>query len=184
MSETACTCGESSGCRGHDAPAGTVSLEGPHSAVVVDLLYLDNRVCGRCQGAEAVLDQAVSELTPVLHATGRRMVVNRVNITTRELAREHRFVSSPTIRVNGHDIQPAGSESRCEACGTLCGDVVDCRTWDYNGEHFSTPPKALIVNAILSAVYATNPDLEPVYGDYVLPENLERFFAGLDRQTV
>ena len=45
-------------------------------------------------------------------------------------------------------------------------------------------PKALIVNAILSAVYATNPDLEPVYGDYFLPENLERFFAGLDRQTV
>ena len=169
MSETTCTCGESSGCRRHDAPAATVSLEGPHQAVVVELLYLDNRVCGRCQGAEAVLDQAVSELTPVLNATGRRIVLNRVNITSRELAREHRFVSSPTIRVNGHAIQPAGAESRCEACGTLCGDV-NCRTWAYRGEHSSTPPKALIVDAILSAVYTTHLDLDPEPGDYAIPE--------------
>ena len=150
----------------------------------MDRLYLDNRVCGRCQGAEAVLDQAVTDLTPVLHATGRRTVVNRVNITTRELAREHRFVSSPTIRVNGHDIQPAAPKAAARRVGRCVGRSWTCRTWDYNGEPFSTPPKALIVNAILSAVYATNPDLEPVYGDYFLPENLERFFAGLDRQTV
>ena len=54
--------------------------------------------------------------------------------------------------------------------GTMCGDVVDCRTWDYRGEHPSTPPKALIVDAILSAVYTTHLDLDPEPGDYAIPE--------------
>ena len=69
------------------------------------------------------------------------MVVNRVNITTRELAREHRFVSSPTIRVNGHDIQPAAPKAAARRVGRCVGRSWTCRTWDYNGEPFSTPPK-------------------------------------------
>ena len=170
----------SSGCCEPHAHPSTISQVDLRRPVVVDLLYLDNEVCGRCRGADAVLDEAVADLAPALRATGRGIVVNRVRIDSRTLAREHRFVSSPTIRVNGRDIQPAAQESPCEACGTLCGDEVACRTWQYQGQHSSTPPKALLVDAILTAVYGSRPADESAEADYVLPENLERFFAGVE----
>jgi len=52
-----------------------------------------------------------------------------VNITTKELAIQYQFISSPTIRVNGNDIVVELRESVCEDYGDLCGDNVDCRVW-------------------------------------------------------
>ena len=128
-------------------------------------------------------DSTVADVAPVLGLTGRGIVVNHVKITSRALACEHRFVSSPTIRLNGNDVQRAGSESRCQACGSLCGDEVGCRTWEYRGQRYSTPPEVMLVEAILSAAYCPPPTAEPERGDYLLPENLERFFAGVDRRA-
>lgn len=173
----------SSGCCGPLTQPSKVGLGELRMPVVVDLLFLDNELCGRCRGAEGVLERAVADVAPVLGLTGRGIVVNRVKINSRALAREHRFVSSPTIRLNGNDVQRAGSESRCEACGSLCGDEVDCRTWEYRGQHYSTPPEAMLVEAILSAAYCPQPAAEPNEGDYVMPENLERFFAGVDKRS-
>lgn len=176
--------GEStSGCFGPQNQPREVALGELRMPVVVDLLFLDNEVCGRCRGAEEVLDQAVADVAPVLGLTGRGIVVNRVKITDRALAREHHFVSSPTIRVNGNDVQRAGSESPCQGCGSLCGDEVDCRTWEYRGQRYSTPPEAMLVEAILSAAYCPPPTAEPEGGDYLMPENLERFFAGVDKRA-
>jgi hypothetical protein len=107
--------------------------------------------------------------------------VNKVHITTRELAIQYRFLSSPTIRVNGNDIAIELRETVCEDCGELCGDTVDCRVWVYNGVEYTSPPKELIVNAILREVYNAKQG-EPEREAYQLPENLETYFVAKARK--
>lgn len=149
--------------------------------IAIDFLYLDTTVCGRCQDTEAALDEAVSSVAVVLDAAGFAVTVNKVNIVTRELAIQHRFASSPTIRVNGNDIAVELKESVCEDCGELCGDTIDCRVWVYNGVEYTAPPKELIVNAILREVYNATQG-EPKHEPYQLPVNLESYFVAKARK--
>jgi len=72
---------------------------------VIDFLYLDLSVCTRCQGTDQSLEDALAEVSGLLGAAGAEVIVNKINVTSEELAIQHRFVSSPTIRVNGRDIQ-------------------------------------------------------------------------------
>ena len=88
--------------------------------------------------------------------------------------------TSPTIRVNGKDIDVEYKESLCECCGDLCGDDCDCRVWTYQGEEYTIPPKALIVNAILAEVYGGGLSVQEK--EYTLPENLERYYAALENK--
>jgi hypothetical protein len=93
------------------------------------------------------------------------------------------FVSSPTIRLNGRDIQLDVRENLCESCGDLCGEDMDCRVWVYQGKEYSTPPKAMIIDAILREVYggaAMAPQTPPKIE--ALPENLRRFFAAMRKK--
>ncbi len=147
----------------------------PKKPINIDFLYLDTIVCGRCQDTEKALDDAVSSVAVVLNAAGYEVKVNKVNIVTRELAIQYQFVSSPTIRVNGNDIAVELRESVCEDCGELCGDTVDCRVWVYNGVEYTSPPKELIVDAILREVYNAG-QREPEREAYQFPENLETYF--------
>jgi len=146
--------------------------------IFIDFLYLDLHVCSRCQGADTVLDEALAEIAEMLEAIGAEVVVNKVNVLTEELAEKYRFVSSPTIRVNGRDIQIEVKESLCESCGDLCGDSVDCRVWVWQGQEYTSPPKAMLIDAILNEVYGPdhNQEEEP---EYVMPENLKRFYAAM-----
>ena len=147
----------------------------PKKTMVIDFLYLDTTVCGRCRATEKALDEAVFSVAVVLNAAGYEVAVNKVNIATRELAIQHRFVSSPTIRVNGKNIAVELKESLCEDCGEICGNTVDCRVWVYNDAEYTAPPKELIVDAILREVYRTQQgEEEPNL--YQLPENLETYF--------
>ena len=59
--------------------------------LVIDFLYLDLTVCERCQGADKNLEEAVSEVSPVLRAAGYDVFVNKVNITSKQLAEKYRF---------------------------------------------------------------------------------------------
>lgn len=147
----------------------------------VDFLYLDLSICERCQGTENSLHEAIRDVSTVLNAAGYDISLNEVNMTTKELAVEYEFVSSPTIRINGRDIALEVKESCCEDCGDLCGDSVDCRVWEYDGQEYTVPPKALIVDAILKEVYA--PHLAGVKKEaYQLPENLKRFYEAQEKK--
>lgn len=146
--------------------------------VTIDFLYLDLNVCTRCMGTDANLDAAIADVSGVLKAAGFDVVVNKVNITSRELAARYRFVSSPTIRVNGRDIQPDVRESACESCGDLCGDSVDCRVWTHDGTEHTVPPREFIVNAILREVYSSTRTSAQDAHEYRMPHNLEVFFRG------
>lgn len=172
MKMSKCCC-SSDNCCGHPQPKKPISI---------DFLYLDTTVCGRCQDTEKALDEAVSNVVVVLDAAGYKITVNKVNISTQELAIQYRFIISPTIRVNGNDIAVELRESVCEDCGELCGDTVDCRVWVYNGVEYTTPPKELIVDAILREVY--NPKQgEPERKAYHLPANLKVYFSAKARKN-
>ncbi|MDD4583579.1 MAG: DUF2703 domain-containing protein [Eubacteriales bacterium] len=146
--------------------------------IQIDFLYLDLNICERCLGTDKNLDEAINQVSGVLKAAGFDIIINKVNITTKELAIRHEFISSPTIRINGKDIALDVKESLCEDCGDLCGDNVDCRVWTYNGVDYTEPPKELIVNAILKEVYSEKQRIRSKKEEYKLPYNLEVFFAG------
>jgi len=148
--------------------------------IVVDFLYLDLNVCTRCQGAESSLDEAIKDIANVLEATGSDLKVNKINVNTSELAIKHHFLSSSTIRVNGCDIQLEYKESRCESCGDLCGDVVDCRVWIYKDQEYTIPPKAMIIEGILKVIYGRNPDSDGADTPYTMPENLRHFYEVME----
>lgn len=153
--------------------------------IAIDFLYLDLNVCNRCQGTDEGLEEAIVDVARILELTGVEIVVNKIHINSKEKAVQHKFATSPTIRVNRRDIQMEYKESLCESCGDLCDDEVDCRVWIYKGKEYNVPPKAMIIDAILREVYA---DTKMKSGDetdmetYELPENLRKFFESIDNK--
>jgi uncharacterized cysteine cluster protein YcgN (CxxCxxCC family) len=114
-------CGCGAGCCGESENNNTSSVK---EQMIIDFLFLDLSVCTRCQGSNDSLEQAIAEVSKVLEATGIEVVVNKINVISEKIATAYKFISSPTIRVNGHDIQMDVKESLCESCGDLCGDEV------------------------------------------------------------
>lgn len=70
----------------------------------------------------------------------------------------------------------------CESCGDLCGDQVDCRVWVYQGREYSVPPKGMIIEAILKAVYGGQAPVDAAASPYVMPENLRNFYTAMAKQ--
>ncbi|WP_049981513.1 DUF2703 domain-containing protein [Halolamina rubra] len=138
----------------------TVSISRPAPAeytrrsITVDFLYLDNESCDRCTGTEASLETALERVEPVLDTLDVGVTVRDVHVSTLEAAEATQLAVSPTIRIDGRDIQPDYLESTCESCGDLCecdGDV-DCRLWNYRGGEHSTAPVGLLVESLLEAI--------------------------------
>jgi len=172
------------GCSCNTGCCGSAELDQIEESnkIIIDFLYLDLDVCNRCQGTDEGLEEAIEDVAKVLELTGVEIVVSKIHINSREKAIQHEFLTSPTIRVNGRDIQMEFKESLCESCGDLCDDEVDCRVWIYKGKEYNVPPKAMIVDAILREVYTDKETLsnEEIFKEsYKLPENLERFFASV-----
>lgn len=145
--------------------------------LTVDLYYIDIDTCDRCQGASGRIDDAVAEVAGLLDGLGVGITVRKTLVETEEQAQRLRLVSSPSIRIDGRDIQPDVEEDLCGACSALPNQSsVDCRVWSYRGEQHKSPPKGLIVEALLRAAVnppATGPvDAEP----YAMPGNLAAFF--------
>jgi len=183
------SCCSGAGCCGDATPATTSATSvSDHAApsvrsIVIDFLYLDLEVCTRCQGTNDTLDQAVAEVSQILHSAGTEVVINKVNVNTEELAIQYQFISSPTVRIDGHDIAVDVKENQCDSCGDLCGDTVDCRIWTWQGVDYTQPPKAMIIDAILKAVYG-GPDSSPAHAikPYELPENLRKFYEAMKQK--
>ena len=159
-------------------PTEAPTMGDPHT-VRIDFLFLDLTTCTRCCGTDHNLGAALTAVADVLTAAGIEVKVNKVHVATEEQARAWRFVSSPTIRVNGADIALELRESSCgsEACAAGCGEQIACRVWVYGGREYTETPTAMIVDAILRHVYGAAPEPASV-GRYELPENLRRFFDG------
>jgi hypothetical protein len=91
--------------------------------VRIDFLFLDLTTCTRCLGADHSLESALEVVGDVLRASGVEIEVNKLLVESAEQARALRFVTSPTIRVDGQDIALELRESSCgsEACNDGCG---------------------------------------------------------------
>lgn len=175
-SKSQITAGQSTCCGPQETDSLTTSSE--KRRLDIEFLYLDLNVCVPCRGTQSSLEESVSEVSHVLEATGIEVNVRKIHVQTEEQALELGFVSSPTIRINGRDIQLEVKESLCESCGDLCGDDVDCRVWVYRGKEYSVPPKGLIIEAILREVYKEPDECAAIPARPAeLPDNLKKFFA-------
>ncbi len=102
--------------------------------VVVEYLYLDLQTCERCIGTDSVLDEVMLVLTPAIELAGYTVEYRKVEMKTAEIAKQHQFASSPTIRVNGQDICRTVAEKRpsCSPMQPGCDAIASKRFRCYN----------------------------------------------------
>jgi len=148
--------------------------------IEIELLALDLTSCTRCVGTLENIERAIDTVRPVLEVTEAQVNVRRLVIESEEQARQYRFVTSPTVRINGKDIAFETLESKCDSCTDLCGcdEGTNCRVWRYQGKEYTEAPVGLIVEALLHEIGSSDRaggDGTSVYEE--VPENLRRFFT-------
>lgn len=161
-----------------------VKQDGP---IHVEFLYLDLEVCERCRGTDAALREAISVTRSSLEAMDLSVELGAKHITSANDARSEGLVASPTIRIDGRDIQPEAHQNKCQECGDLCGchEGVDCRIWAWRGKTYTTAPVAMIVEALLSAALTrvggeTKSEMQPAPAG-TLSGNLQQFFEAREQ---
>jgi len=146
----------------------------------VELLVIDLDTCARCVPTGAQLREALTVIAPAAEALNVGLTYRETVVQTADEAKARALVSSPTIRINGRDIEQDVRESECESCGDLTegGVIVDCREWHYKGEIYSAAPLPLLVETLMDALREVD-DRPPVTPEplLALPENLDRYFA-------
>ena len=163
----------------------STNLKTGTSDLLVQFLFLDENVCQPCSGTADALDEAVQITAASLAAMGVDLKVEKSHVIGKEEAIAQKLLTSPTIRINGTDIDPNLTEGECGTCGDLAGGTttVNCRTWEWRGEVYQNAPIGKIVEAIMDAAVSANKTQssccsgETVEDDYVIPENLEAFFV-------
>ena len=124
--------------------------------IEIELLALDLTSCTRCVGTSRNIQRAIDTVRPVLELTGAQVHVSTVVVESEEQARQHRFITSPTVRIDGRDIDiGAALESPCDSCSELsgCDKGTSCRVWRYRGEDYTEAPVGLVVESMLSELF-------------------------------
>jgi hypothetical protein len=101
---------------------------------VVEVLTFEG--CPHAQPALELVERVVGEL-------GLDATVRRVDVPDLETAETHRFLGSPTIRVNGHDVEP-GADERSEF-------VLSCRVYRTDGAFTGEPDERWLRDALTAA---------------------------------
>ena len=83
----------------------------------IEFLFLDLTTCTRCLGTARSLASALEVARETLEAAGVEVELDKVLVASEEQAPALRFVSSPTIRVDGHDLALELRESSCGSGG-------------------------------------------------------------------
>jgi hypothetical protein len=111
------------------------TLEEMPATPLIDVLCFEG--CPNHEKAVALVERVASQL-----GLGANIEVTEVRDV--EAAQEHRFLGSPTVRIDGHDVEP-GAEERADY-------VHACRI--YRGEHgFSgQPDERWVRDALMKAM--------------------------------
>jgi len=145
----------------------------------VELLVIDLEVCARCVPTGEQLRRAIELVTPAADAMDIGITYRETIVQTPEEAKALALVSSPTIRINGRDIQQDVRESECESCGDLIeGETkIDCREWHYHGCVYTAAPLPLLIESLMDALGRIDelPLVTPSPLD-TLPANLMTYF--------
>ena len=141
----------------------------------IEYLYLDLKTCDRCMDTDKLLDEVVEVIKPALQLAGYEVRYRKHEMSTEQIAQRFEFVSSPTIRVNGVDIFGDVIENDCGCCGDIAGVAVDCRAYEIDGQIYDVPTKQMLAKALLKSIDKMPPCNKL---EYVMPDNLKRFFDG------
>ena len=98
--------------------------------LTIDFLYYDD--CPHYPEALDVLKEVLSE-------EHIETDVNMIRVANVDEAQQLKFVGSPTIRINGEDVEPE-IEQHTDYHG-------HCRMYLYRGQLFSWPPKEMLQDA-------------------------------------
>jgi hypothetical protein len=98
---------------------------------MVELLYFDG--CPSAAAAEALLRRILAE-------EGRTPRLTKILVRTPEQAAAVRFLGSPTVRVDGLDIEPARTDEP--------GGALSCRLYRTERGESGVPPEALLRAAV------------------------------------
>lgn len=152
----------------------------PPRKIDLKLIALDLDSCTRCVGTLSNIEAAIEKVKNILDVTDTNINVNKILIESVQEAEVHRFVSSPTIRINDHDIVFETLESECNSCTDLCGceEGISCRVWKYQEQEYTEAPIGLIVESLMAGIYGGHQETAEETETYQIPKNLERFFAG------
>lgn len=114
-------------------------LEDPQGpGLVVEVLYVEH--CPNFPAALALVQQVVVEL-------GVNAQVRTTMITDQAAAERTRFVGSPTVRVDGRDVDPEGE---------LAGEyTLECRLYWHEHRLAGYPQERLVREALLRAAGPT-----------------------------
>lgn len=117
----------------------------------IEILYFES--CPGWRGAVERVRQVVGE-----GGLQDRVVVRTIPIETEEDARAHRFVGSPSVRIDGRDLEPAAEG--------LTSFGLQCRLYNDNGRLEGLPPTNWIRRAlgVPEAVPTTSSSNEPGCG--------------------
>ncbi len=91
--------------------------------------------CPRAQPALELVERVVDEL-------GLQAAVRRVDVPDLETAETHRFLGSPTIRVNGRDVEP-GADKRSDF-------ALSCRVYRIDGSLKGEPDERWLRDALIA----------------------------------
>ena len=100
----------------------------------IELLYFEG-----CPNWEA----AMRDLEAVLNESGLTEPIALLPILTSEEAETHRFPGSPTVRVDGRDVDPEGPPNVYN---------LECRIYWTDGRPMGKPPKQWISAAVRHAL--------------------------------
>lgn len=110
--------------------------------------------CPWCVKTKELIRDALKELK-------LKAKVREILIDTKAKAQKYDFLGSPTVRVDGQDVQEKIEKSRCLPCEKLvkltkkktsfvkdecC--ISGCRTYNYKGKYYPYPPKRMIKEVI------------------------------------
>ncbi|AKG21570.1 DUF2703 domain-containing protein [Calothrix sp. 336/3] len=154
--------------------------------LIIELLAIDLSTCSRCTGSLSNLEQAIATLQSVLTSTGTVIQFQKILVESVEQAKQLRFISSPTIRVNGRDIILDTTESLCGDCSDISGSPggTACRTWYYQGTTHTEAPVGMIVDAILREIYQNEVSPPVVLTPIEVPQNLQQFFENKSQKAI
>ncbi len=96
----------------------------------IELLYFDG--CPNHNVARTLLQEVLSE-------ENVHVPITDVQVETPEAAVSQRFLGSPTVRLNGEDIDPAGDDGQYS---------LRCRVYRINGKLSGVPDKEMIRTAL------------------------------------
>ena len=117
----------------------------------IQLLYILD--CPWCVKTKGLIRESIKEI-------GVKAEIEEILIDTDEKAKKYNFIGSPTVRINGKDIQEEVSKDKCGCCEDIIEQTkeatefvkqeckIGCRTYFYKNKQYPYPPKGLLKQAL------------------------------------